>query len=88
MNNDGRQEEEAVISDSFVDGQPIIYSKRFTLARRSKINVEPSNVRRISFSNNGSMPVLKIPILGSKKTHVNKKNIEIARNPDLVLRSK
>jgi len=40
VNNDGRQKEEAVISDSFVDGKPIIYSKRFTLARRSKINVE------------------------------------------------
>ena len=50
VNNDGRQNENAVISDSFVDGKPTIHSKRFTLARRNKIDVEPSNVRRINFS--------------------------------------
>ena len=61
VNNDGRQDEVAVISDSFVDGKPIIYSKSFTLKRRNKIDVEPSNVRRSSFSDNGSMPVLEIP---------------------------
>ena len=61
VNNDGRQDEVAVISDSFVDGKPIIYSKSFTLKRRNKIDVEPSNVRRSIFSDNGSMPVLEIP---------------------------
>ncbi len=62
VNNDGRKDEEAIISDAFVDGRPVIHSKSFTLARRNKIEVEPSNVRRISFSENGSMPVLEIPI--------------------------
>ena len=64
VNNDGRKNEEAVISDSFVDGKPVVDSQKFTLARRNKIDVEPSNVRRINFSGNGSMPVLEIPIKG------------------------
>ena len=81
VNNDGRQNEEAVISDSFVDGRPVIYSKRFTLARRNKIDVEPSNVRKISFSESGSMPVLEIPIIDSQKANLNqKKSIAVAKN--------
>jgi hypothetical protein len=81
VNNDGRQDEVAIISDSFVDGKPIIHSKRFTLARRNKIDVEPSNVRRISFSNSGSMPVLEIPIISSKKATLDdKKNIEVVKD--------
>ena len=62
VNNDSRQDEEAIISDAFVDGRPVIHAKSFKLARRNKIDVEPSNVRRISFSENGFMPVLEIPI--------------------------
>ena len=81
VNNDSRQDEVAVISDSFVDGKPIIHSKRFTLARRNKIDVEPSNVRRITFSNNGSMPVLEIPIVDSEKATLDEeKNIEVVKD--------
>lgn len=64
VNNDSRQNEEAVISGSFVDGKPVVDSQKFILARRNKIDLEPSNVRRINFSSNGSMPVLEIPIKG------------------------
>jgi hypothetical protein len=81
VNNDGRQDEVAVISDSFVDGKPFIYSKSFTLKRRNKIDVEPSNVRRSSFSDNGSMPVLEIPIVSPKKaTFDDKKNMEVVKD--------
>ena len=62
VNNDSRQDEQSIISDAFVDGRPVIHPKEFTLARRNKVAVEPSNVRRISFSENGFMPVLEIPI--------------------------
>ena len=81
INNDSRQDEEAIISDAFVDGRPVIHAKGFKLARRNKIDVEPSNVRRISFSENGIMPVLEIPIVDSKKANINqKKSISVAKN--------
>ena len=81
VNNDSRQDEEAIISDAFVDGRPVIQPKSFKLARRNKIDVEPSNVRRISFSENGIMPVLEIPIIDSKKANINqKKSVAVASN--------
>jgi hypothetical protein len=81
INNDSRQDAEAIISDSFVDGRPVINAKSFKLARRNKIEVEPSNVRKISFSESGIMPVLEIPIFGSKKASINqKKSILVAKN--------
>ena len=62
VRNDGRKNEVAVISGSFVDGKPIMFDTKFTLARRNKIDVTPSDVRRNSFSEDGMMPVLEIPI--------------------------
>ena len=62
VRNDGRKNEVAVISGSFVDGKPVIFPTNFTLARRNKIDVTPSDVRRNSFSEGGKMPVLQIPI--------------------------
>ncbi len=81
VNNDGRQDEEIVVSDSFVNGKPVVFPKSLTLSRRNKIDVEPSNVRRISFSDNGSMPVLEIPIDDPRKETLNQKqNVEVAKN--------
>ena len=81
VNNDSWQDEEAIISDAFVDGRPVIHAKSFKLARRNKIDVEPSNVRRISVSENGIMPVLEIPIVDSKKANINqKKSVAVASN--------
>ena len=62
VRNDGRKNEVAVISGSFVDGKPVMFPTNFTLARRNKIDVTPSDVRRNSFSEDGMMPVLEIPI--------------------------
>ena len=62
VRNDGRKNEVAVISGSFVDGKPVMFPTNFTLARRNKIDVTPSDVRRNSFSEGGKMPVLQIPI--------------------------
>ena len=62
VRNDGRRNEVAVISGSFVDGKPVMFPTNFTLARRNKIDVTPSDVRRNSFSEGGKMPVLQIPI--------------------------
>ena len=62
VRNDGRKNEVAVISGSFVDGKPVMFPSKFTLARRNKIDVIPSDVRRNSFSEDGMMPVLEIPI--------------------------
>ena len=62
VRNDGRKNEVAVISGSFVDGKPVMFPTSFTLARRNKIDVTPSDVRRNSFSEDGMMPVLEIPI--------------------------
>ena len=62
VRNDGRKNEVAVISGSFVDGKPVMFDTNFTLARRNKIDVTPSDVRRNSFSEDGMMPVLEIPI--------------------------
>ena len=62
VRNDGRKNEVAVISGSFVDGKPVMFPTNFTLARRNKIDVTPSDVRRNSFSEGGKMPVLEIPI--------------------------
>ena len=62
VRNDGRKNEVAVISGSFVDGKPVMFPTNFTLARRNKIDVIPSDVRRNSFSEGGKMPVLQIPI--------------------------
>ena len=62
VRNDGRKNEVAVISGSFVDGKPVMFPPNFTLARRNKIDVTPSDVRRNSFSEGGKMPVLEIPI--------------------------
>jgi len=61
VRNDGRKNEVAVISGSFVDGKPVMFPTNFTLARRNKIDVTPSDVRRNSFSEGGKMPVLQIP---------------------------
>ena len=62
VRNDGRKNEVAVISGSFVDGKPVMFPTNFTLARRNKIDVIPSDVRRNSFSEGGKMPVLEITI--------------------------
>ena len=62
VRNDGRKNEVAVISGSFVDGKPVMFPTNFTLGRRNKIDVTPSDVRRNSFSEEGQMPVLEIPI--------------------------
>ena len=62
VRNDGRKNEVAVISGSFVDGKPVMFPTNFTLARRNKIDVTPSDVRRNSFSEGGKMPVLQFPI--------------------------
>ena len=62
VRNDGRKNEVAVISGSFVDGKPVMFPTNFTLARRNKIDVTQSDVRRNSFSEGGKMPVLQIPI--------------------------
>ena len=62
VRNDGRKNQVAVISGSFVDGKPVMFPTNFTLARRNKIDVTPSDVRRNSFSEGGKMPVLQIPI--------------------------
>ncbi len=62
VRNDGRKNEVAVISGSFVDGKPVMLPTNFTLARRNKIDVTPSDVGRNSFSEDGMMPVLEIPI--------------------------
>ena len=62
VRNDGRKNEVAVISGSFVDGKPVMFPTNFTLAIRNKIDVTPSDVRRNSFSEGGKMPVLQIPI--------------------------
>ena len=62
VRNDSRKNEVAVISGSFVDGKPVMFPTNFTLARRNKIDVTPSDVRRNSFSEDGMMPVLEIPI--------------------------
>ena len=62
VRNDGRKNEVAVISGALVDGKPVMFPTNFTLARRNKIDVTPSDVRRNSFSDDGMMPVLEIPI--------------------------
>ena len=81
INNDARHDEGLIVSDSFVDGKPVVFPKRFTLSRRNKIDLEPSNVRRIIFSEQGMMPVFEIPIVDSEKATLNeKKNIEVVKN--------
>jgi hypothetical protein len=61
VNNDGKKDMAISVKDSIVDGKPIT-SKKFIVSRREKIELEPSNVRRLSFSENGLMPILVIPI--------------------------
>ena len=81
VNNDARQDEGLVVSDSFVDGKPVVFPKSLTLSRRNKIDLEPSNVRRINFSEQGMMPVFEIPIVSSKKATLDdKKNIEVVKD--------
>ena len=80
INNDARQDEGLVVSDSFIDGKPVVFPKSLTLSRRNKIDLEPSNVRRINFSEQGMMPVFEIPIVDSEKAALNeKKNIEVVK---------
>ena len=57
---DGRKKEEIPISGSFVDGKPVIFPTNFSLVRRNKIDIQPSDVRRNSFSDDGGMPVFEI----------------------------
>jgi hypothetical protein len=81
VNNDARQDEGLVVSDSFVDGKSVVFPKSLTLSRRNKIDLEPSNVRKINFSEQGMMPVFEIPIVDSKKATLDeKKNIEVVKD--------
>jgi len=74
INNDARHDEGLIVSDSFVDGKPIVFPKRLILSSRNKIDLEPSDVRRITFSEQGMMPVFEIPIINLKKAKKNKKS--------------
>ena len=62
ISNDSREAESFLISGSFLNAEPVVFTKEFTLERRQKVDVRLSDVRIAYLAKHGYVTLMHIPV--------------------------
>ena len=62
ISNDSRETESFQISGSFLNAEPVVFTKEFTLERRQKVDIRLSDVRVAYLAKHGYVALIDVPV--------------------------